>query len=88
MDQHFLLISLCFQKASFTKLLKVGIVWQRVNKRQNLEMFKLKPRTDDNPSTAQMMKFVFEERTKQGENAGNQRVEKNVGLHKETSGSV
>ena len=25
--QHFLLFPLCFQKASFSRLLKVGIVW-------------------------------------------------------------
>ena len=28
--QHFLLFPPCFQKASFTKVLKVGIMWQRV----------------------------------------------------------
>ena len=29
--QHFLIFPQCFQKASFTRSLKVGILWQRVN---------------------------------------------------------
>ena len=29
--QHFLLFPQCFQKASFSESLKVGIVWKRVN---------------------------------------------------------
>ena len=29
--QHFLLFPQCFQKASFSRLLKFGIVWERVN---------------------------------------------------------
>ena len=29
--QHFLLFAQCFQKASFSRSLKVGIVWIRVN---------------------------------------------------------
>ena len=29
-NQHFLLFPQCFQKATFSGLLKVGIVWQRV----------------------------------------------------------
>ena len=29
-NQHFLLFPLCFQRASFTGSLKVGIVWYRV----------------------------------------------------------
>ena len=31
--QHFLLFPQCFQKASFSGTLKVGIVWQRVKTR-------------------------------------------------------
>ena len=29
--QHFLLFPHCFRKAPFSRMLKVGIVWQRVN---------------------------------------------------------
>ena len=29
--QHFLLLSQCFQKPSCKKLLKVGVVWERLN---------------------------------------------------------
>ena len=29
---HFLLFPQCFQKASFSRLLKVGIVWERLKK--------------------------------------------------------
>ena len=34
-NQHFLLFKLCFQKATFSGLLKVRIVWQTVKERQN-----------------------------------------------------
>ena len=36
--QHFLFFPQCFQKASFSGSLKVGIVWQRFNKQQLLRL--------------------------------------------------
>ena len=34
-DQHFLLFPQCFQKFTFSVSLKVGIVWDRINKMTN-----------------------------------------------------
>ena len=42
--QHFLLFLQCFQKASYSKLLKVGIVWQRV-KTEMISVLVIRSRT-------------------------------------------
>ena len=60
----------CFQKASFSVLLKVGIVWERVNlctSNKILNMTKLKEFADEKLNGAKMTIFLFD------------RVENNVG---------
>ena len=57
--QHFLLFSQCFQKASFTGLLKVAIVWLRVNPLPDdkiLDWSKLKQFADD------ILKYILNEK--------------------------
>ena len=76
--QHFLLFPHCFQKASFSRSLKVGIVWLRVNFIQDkkiLDRPKLKAFTNNKLNVTHIMKFVFkraENIVGKGNNAFNQ----------------
>ena len=61
--QHFLLFLQCFQKPSISRLLKVGIVWERVTSLPNnkiLDWFKLKAFADNKLHVAKIMISVFD----------------------------
>ena len=74
--QHFLLFSQCFQKATFSELLEVGIVWYRIKLLPNdkiLALSKLKAFADDKFNVAQIVILLLdriEDIAGKGENAG------------------